>query len=246
MTIKHFHIRKKAIPARFHRQRREVCFVPEKKSGDGHEKPVFIPWESLRVWVFETRGATQYGVQQQYGMGIGYVLPGTDKWVKTEFMTPALPLALAEWEALRGYMEYEVNSLDEIQSPLAIREEGDPPWEGAHTIRNARRRLHRRRRDGEVGWFYTLGWYLYHLLTFWTLPGYLAEWTTRLVRRSGTKALPPEMVEWSKPLPKEQWAKPSDELVRLSEEARRLRNADPLRPIEEVFAEVYRRQGIEA
>jgi hypothetical protein len=246
LTLKHFNIRKKAIPARFHRQRREVCFVPEKKSGDGHEKPVFIPWESLRVWVFETRGATQYGVQQQYGMGIGYVLPGTDKWVKTEFMTPALPLALAEWEALRGYMEYEINSLDEIQSPLAIREEGDPPWEGAHTIRNAHRRLHRRRRDGEVGWLYTLGWYLYHLLTFWTLPGYLAEWTTRLVRRSGTKALPPEMVEWSKPLPKEQWAKPSDELIRLSEEARRLRNADPQRPIEDVFAEAYKRQGLEA
>lgn len=158
--------RKKVIPTRFHRQRREVCFVPESKNGNGYETPVFVPWESLRVWAFETRGATQYGVQQQYGMGIGYVLPGTDKWVKTEFMTPALPLALAEWEALRSYMEYEVNSLDEIQSLLAIREEGDPPWEGAHTIRNAHRRLHRRRRDGEVGWFYTLGWYLYHLPDF--------------------------------------------------------------------------------
>ncbi|WP_447926877.1 hypothetical protein [Vreelandella sp. EE27] len=237
--------RKKVIPTRFHRQRREVCFVPESKNGDGYEAPVFVPWESLRVWVFETRGATQYGVQQQYGMGIGYVLPGTDKWVKTEFMTPALPLALAEWEALRGYMEYEINSLDEVQSPLAIRGEGDPPWEGAHTIRNACRRLHRRRRNGEVGWFYTLGWYLYHLLTFWTLPGYLAECETWLLRRSGKKTLPAEMVEWSKPLPEEQWAKPSDELIRLSEEARRIRNADLQRPIEEVFAETYRRQGLE-
>ncbi len=241
VTIKHVHLRKKAIPTRFHRQRREVCFVPEKKRGDGHEKPVFIPWESLRVWIFETRGATQYGVQQQYGMGIGYVLPGTDQWVKTEFMTSGLPLALAEWEALRGYMEYEINSLDEIQSPLAIREEGDPPWEGSHTIRNARCRLHRRRRNREVGWFYTLGWYLYHLLTFWTLPGYLAEWTNRLVRRSGTKALPPEMVEWSKPLPEEQWAKPSKELISLSKEVWRIRKADPQRPIEEVFTDAYKR-----
>ncbi|OUE40371.1 hypothetical protein BZY95_14525 [Billgrantia desiderata SP1] len=244
VTIKAFIDRKKAIPVRFHRQRREVCFVPEKNNGDGYGSPVFVPWESLRAWVFETRGVTQYGVQQQYGMGIGYVLPGTDQWVKTEFMTPALPLALAEWEALRGYMEYEINTLDEIQSPLSIREEGDPPWEGAHTIRNAHRRLHRRRRNGEVGWFYTLGWYLYHLLTFWTLPGYLAEWTTWLARRSGTKSLPPEMVEWSKPLPKEQWAKPSEELVRLSEEVRRIRQRDPQQSIEEVFAEAYRRQGV--
>ncbi|BBI53368.1 hypothetical protein HORIV_57890 [Vreelandella olivaria] len=60
------------------------------------------------------------------------------------------------------------------------------------------------------------------------------------------KSLPPEMVEWSKPLPKEQWAKPSDELVRLSEEVRRIRNADPQRLIEDVFAEAYRRQGLEA
>ncbi|WP_234278139.1 hypothetical protein [Billgrantia desiderata] len=236
--------RKKVIPTRFHRQRREVCFVPEKKNGEGYEAPVFVPWESLRVWIFETRGVTQYGVQQQYGMGIGYVLPGTDQWVKTEFMTPALPLALAEWEALRGYMEYEINSLDEIQSPLSIREKGDPPWEGAHTIRNAHRRLHRRRSNGEVGWFYTLGWYLYHLLTFWTLPGYLAELETWLLRRSGTKSLPPEMVEWSKPLSKEQWAKPSEELVRLSEEVRRIRQRDPQQSIEEVFAEAYRRQGV--
>lgn len=238
--------RKKVIPTRFHRQRREVCFVPEKKSGDGYEAPVFVPWESLRVWVFETRGATQYGVHQQYGMGIGYVLPGTDKWVKTEFMTAALPLALAEWEALRSYMEYEVNSLDEIQSPLAIREEGDPPWEGAHTIRNAHHRLHRRRRNGEVGWLYTLGWYLYHLLTFWTLPGYLAEFETWLLRRSGKKSLPLEMVEWSKPLPEEQWVKPSEEMTRLSAEVRRTRQKDPDLPIEKVFAEAYRRQGLEA
>ncbi|WP_447894178.1 hypothetical protein [Vreelandella sp. GE22] len=240
-TVEVYTKRKKVIPARFNRQRRAVCFVPESKDGNGYEAPVFVPWESLRVWVFETRGATQYGVQQQYGMGIGYVLPGTDQWVKTEFMTSGLPLALAEWEALRGYMEYEINSLDEIQSPLAIREEGDPPWEGAHTIRNACRRLHRRRRNGEVGWFYTLGWYLYHLLTFWTLPGYLAELETWLLRRSGKKTLPAEMVEWSKPLPEEQWAKPSDELVRLSEEARRIRKADPQRPIEEVFTDAYKR-----
>ncbi|WP_231613345.1 hypothetical protein [Halomonas sp. BC04] len=238
--------RRKVIPTRFHRQRREVCFVPEKKNGEGYEAPVFVPWESLRAWVFETRGVTQYGVQQQYGMGIGYVLPGTDQWVKTEFMTPALPLARAEWEALRGYMEYDVNTLDEIQSPLSIREEGDPPWEGAHTIRNAHRRLHQRRRNGEVGWFYTLGWYLYHLLTFWTLPGYLAELETWLLRRFGTKSLPPEIVEWSKPLPKEQWAKPSEELVRMSAEVNQLRQRDPHRPIEEIFAEVYRNQGVVA
>ncbi len=60
------------------------------------------------------------------------------------------------------------------------------------------------------------------------------------------KLLPPEMIEWSKPLPEEQWAKPSDELVRLSKEVKRIREQDPALPIEMVFADAYRRQGITA
>ena len=54
------------------------------------------------------------------------------------------------------------------------------------------------------------------------------------------------MVEWSKPLPEEQWAKPSAELLRLSEEVRTIREQDPALSIERVFTEAYRRQGIEA
>ena len=57
----------------------------------------------------------------------------------------------------------------EIQDPLDLQGPDDPPWEGVHVFRNAKARLHQRRRAGEVGWFHTLGWYLYHLMTFWTL-----------------------------------------------------------------------------
>ncbi|BBI53366.1 hypothetical protein HORIV_57870 [Vreelandella olivaria] len=57
------------------------------------------------------------------------------------------------------------------------------------------------------------------------------------------KSLPPEVVEWSKPLPKEQWAKPSKELVPLSEEVRRIREQNPALSIEVVFSEAYKRQG---
>ncbi|MGF6207838.1 hypothetical protein [Pseudomonas frederiksbergensis] len=53
------------IPTRFNRQRREVCFMPT-----GAETPVFVPWESLSAWVVQARGATQYGVRRQYGMGM--------------------------------------------------------------------------------------------------------------------------------------------------------------------------------
>ncbi|MBD3895972.1 hypothetical protein IEI94_08930 [Halomonas sp. ML-15] len=54
------------------------------------------------------------------------------------------------------------------------------------------------------------------------------------------------MEEWSKPLPKEQWAKPSEELVRLSAEVRRLREENPHRAIDQIFGEAYRNQGVVA
>ncbi|MCL1482584.1 MAG: hypothetical protein MH213_15570 [Marinobacter sp.] len=60
--------------------------------------------------------------------------------------------------------------------------------------------------------FYLIGWYLYHLMTFWTIPNRLVEWEVKKIKRMSQKTLPKAMSEWSEPLPEEQWAKPSDEL----------------------------------
>ncbi len=232
---------KKSIPVRFNRQRREVCFTLT-----GTQEAVYVPWESLMAWVVEARGATQYGVQQQYGMGVGYAHPETGQWLKLEYMTAGLPLAISNWEAIRAYMEYEVHSLHEIQDPHLPRGKDDPPWEGVHTLRNARRRMRERRAKGEVGPIFTLFWYAYHVIELWNLPGYLTEWEAKRLMKSRPKLRPAEVEEWSKPLPEEQWAKPSETLVRLSNEVRRIRERDPQRRIEEVFAEAYRLEGIEA
>ncbi|MGO3532468.1 MAG: hypothetical protein ACTJE4_10690, partial [Pseudomonas helleri] len=48
------------------------------------------------------------------------------------------------------------------------------------------------------------------------------------------------MREWSEPLPPEQWAKPSAELLRLSAKVKALVKRSPRKPITEVFAEAYR------
>ncbi|WP_244911129.1 hypothetical protein [Halomonas heilongjiangensis] len=239
----------KAVPIRFHRQRREVCFiVKEQRLGHEVEEPVIVPWESLMAWAVEGYGATQYGTTQQYGLGIGYAHPETGKWLKTEGRMAGMALSLGEWEVLRAYMEHELHSLDEVQDPLGLREPGDPPYLGVHTIRNAQRKLHESLRESPSLWryFYAAGWYFYHALTLWTLPGYLAEREHKAIQRQQSQQRLPEVEEWSKPLPKEQWAKPSEELVRLSAEVRRLREETPHRSIEEIFAEAYRRQGVEA
>jgi len=223
----------KIVPTRFNRQRREVCFVPR-----GHQEPIFVPWEELVAWVTEARGVTEYGVQRQYGFGVGFLHPQTGEKYTLEFQTYGLPQAISNWEAIRAYMEYEVHTLKEIQDPLDLQGPDDPPWEGVHVFRNARARLHQRRRAGEVGWFHTLGWYLYHLMTFWTIPNRLVEWEVRKIKRMSRKTLPRAMVEWSEPLPEEQWARPSEELKRQSKRALELQKSDPQRPVTEVFARV--------
>ncbi|WP_298450325.1 hypothetical protein [uncultured Marinobacter sp.] len=73
---------KSVIPTRFNRQRREVCFVPE-----GGGTPIFVPWEELVAWITEAQGFTEYGIQRQYGFGVGFFHPDTGKKHTLEFET---------------------------------------------------------------------------------------------------------------------------------------------------------------
>jgi len=231
----HQHLKyKTVIPTRFNRQRREVCFVPK-----GHREPIFVPWEELVAWVTEAQGMTEYGVQRQYGFGVGFLHPQTGEKYTLEFQTYGLPQAISNWEAIRAYMEYEVHTLKEIQDQLDLQGPDDPPWEGVHVFSNARARLHQRRRAGEVGWFHTLGWYLYHLMTFWTLPNRLVEWEVKKIQKMNRRALPEAIQRWSEPLPENEWAKPSSTLKRLSQKVREKQRARPGRLAKEVVAEGY-------
>ncbi|WP_081997857.1 hypothetical protein [Pseudomonas sp. 11/12A] len=235
LAVWHHNHKKRATltPTRFNRQRREVCFMPS-----GATEPVFVPWESLSAWVIEAQGATQYGIHRQYGMGIGYHHGET--LTSLEFQCAGLPLAISHWEAIRGYMEYEVNDLKSIQDLQDLQGPDDPPHEGLHTFRNARARMHQQIRDGSRSRTSGFFWYLYHVMTLWTIPNRLVEWEVRRLEEIGKQALPDAMREWSEPLPQEQWAKPSEELLQLSEQVRQLQKREPRRPITEIFAEVQR------
>jgi len=90
----------------------------------GAEVPLFVPWESLSAWVVQAQGATQYGVTRQYGMGMGFHHEG--ELVRVEFMCGGMQLAIAHWEAVRAYMEYEVHDLKNIQDPMDLQGPDDP------------------------------------------------------------------------------------------------------------------------
>ncbi|MDI3274437.1 hypothetical protein [Pseudomonas sp. AL03] len=233
-TWLHYHNKRAAIiPTRFNRQRREVCFMPENAT-----EPLFVPWESLSAWVIEAQGSTQYGIHRQYGMGIGFQHGET--LTSVEFPCFGLSLAISHWEAIRGYMEYEIHDLKSIQDPLDLQGPNDPPHEGLHTFHNARARMHQQIRDGQRGRVSGFFWYLYHVMTLWTIPNHLTEWEVRRLQKMAPHALPEVMRQWSAPLSKEQWAKPSEELLRLSDQVRALHKRQPRRPITEIFAEVQR------
>ena len=227
-------------PPRFNRQRREVCFVPE-----GGSKAYIVPWESLSVWTTEAQGVTQYGVQRQYALGIGFHDTASGRDYVLEYPYPAIPLAISAWEAIRAYMEYEVHSLEEIHGKDELHEPGDPPYEGLHTFRNARRRLHRRYCEGEVGLWMIFGWYLYHVMTLWTLPAFIAQREALWLQRRPQTAIPKKIAEWSEPLPKDQWAKPSELLKRQSAAVKRIWSKKQQAPIASVFAQARQEVGDE-
>lgn len=233
----------KIVPTRFNRQRREVCFVPE-----GHSEPIYVPWEELEAWVVEAQGISEYGVRRQYGFGIGFRHPDTGEQFNLEFETHGLPLSISNWEALRAYMEYEVHTLEEIQPHGELMASDEPqapgagPEEGVEFFHNARRNLHVRRKAGKVGWIYVFFWYLYHLMTFWTIPNRLVVWENSKMRRLSQKALPESMEEWSQPLPENEWAQPSDDLKELSAQVQQRLKANPAQSVTAIFADINAQQ----
>lgn len=238
----HFHFKfREDVPTRFHRQRREVAFSP-----GGGQPPIIVPWESVAAWVTQAQGATQYGVQRQYGLGLGFIDPETGQQHFLELPQPGMPLAMGLWESVRAYMEYEVHTREEIQDPHGLHCPGDPPYEGVHTFHHARRRLHRRYREGEIGLFKVTMWYLWHILDLWTIPFHLAEWEIRAIQKAERKTLPASLDAWSQPLPESEWAQPSEELKQLSAKVRALHKQNPQRPITAIFAEVYETEKLTA
>ena len=100
--------------------------------------------------------------------------------------------------------------------------------------------MHQQIRDGSRNRVSGFFWYLYHVMTLWTIPNHLTEWEIRRINAMGQKMLPDVMQRWSEPLPKDQWAKPSEDLLRMSEQVRRLHKRQPGRAITQIFAEVQR------
>ena len=189
-------------PVRFNRQRREVAYVPKKG-----QPPLIVPWEEVIACVTVGSVVTEYAVMPSASLMIGLRDSSSGAVAWLTIPTGHLSLAVSEWEALRVYMEEGPEAVPVTLLTDEEFQEGTVAY--FHMCREVYREMH--------AWpVYAFGFLTIQFCSGWTLPCRLAQW----VGNQPKAAFPDSIVEWSKPIPAEQHAQPSPELLQQSAEVR--------------------------
>ncbi|MDU8430015.1 hypothetical protein RYA99_15675 [Pseudomonas syringae pv. actinidifoliorum] len=181
-------------PVRFNRQRREVCV--RRDNGEYW----IVPWESVTAAATQCSSISQAGRVTTGLLFIGFENPDPEasednKHFSMGFNCGGGETAMALWECMRSYIEIGPEAVPESRI-------GAMPYEKTQ-IGSIVTSL----RKGDV--FDVL-----HGLFFVTILGtYLAEKLQNLKLSPPPDLEYPNIIEWSKPLPREQWATPSPELL---------------------------------
>ena len=193
------------LPLRFNRQRREVC-VPRE---DGEYW--IVPWESVTAAAVQHSTVSQGGRMEMGLLFIGFDNPDPDAQEGNQHFSLGFncgggTTAMALWECMRSYMEV---------GPQALPEAND--FEGARARLKGRNvfwgeccnYMDGIREYAVTGRMHKALWLVFALFVFGAPLAFMLQ-TWKL---SPPPDLPyPEISEWSKPLPPEQWAKRSPEL----------------------------------
>ncbi|WP_025110185.1 DUF6708 domain-containing protein [Pseudomonas sp. H1h] len=181
------------LPIRFNRQRREVC-VPR----DNGEYWI-VPWETVTAAATQQSSVSQAGKATMGLLVIGFENPDPhatedNKHFSLGFNCGGGTTAMALWECTRSYMEIGPEAVPESRVGIAPYEETQI---GSLIV------------DLRKGEILSVLWGVF-CITF--LGTYLAE-KLQDWKLSHPPELPyPDITEWSKPIPPEEWAKRSPEL----------------------------------
>ncbi|WP_339437861.1 hypothetical protein [Pseudomonas sp. EA_15y_Pfl1_P104] len=186
------------LPVRFNRQRREVC-VPRE---DGEYW--IVPWESVTAAATQQSSVSQAGKATMGLLIIGFDNP--DPQAKEDnkhfwfgFNCGGGTTAMALWECMRSYMEIGPDAVED-QTARFDRSKGIWATYLDDLIKAAKLR----------GWLITALWEGFcGIFIFNTL---LIDVLERWKLNPPPDLLYPDIIEWSRPLPPEQWAKRSPEL----------------------------------
>ncbi|MCY0108138.1 hypothetical protein NQF78_07440 [Pseudomonas monsensis] len=186
------------LPIRFNRQRREVC-VPR----DNGEYWI-VPWETVTAAATQQSSVSQAGKATMGLLVIGFENPDPqatedNKHFSLGFNCGGGTTAMALWECMRSYMEIGPEAVED-QTARFDRSKGIWATYLDDLIKAAKLR----------GWFVTVLWegfcgiFIFNTL----LIDVLERW-----KLNPPPDLPyPDIIEWSKPLPADDWAKRSAEL----------------------------------
>ena len=181
------------LPVRFNRQRREVC-VPRE---DGEYW--IVPWESVTAAATQQSSVSQAGKATMGLLIIGFENPDPqakddNKHFSFGFNCGGGTTAMALWECTRSYMEIGPDAVPDSRVGIA-------PYEktqiGSLII------------DLRKGDLIGVVWGIFCITILGT---YFAEKLQNLKLSYPPDLLYPDIIEWSRPLPPEQWAKRSPEL----------------------------------
>jgi hypothetical protein len=186
------------LPIRFNRQRREVC-VPRE---DGEYW--IVPWESVTAIATQQSSVSQGGKVSMGLLVIGFDNPDPqakddNRHFSVGFNCGGGTTAMALWECVRSYMEIGPDAVEDNTARF-YRPKGIWATYIDDLVKAAQLR----------GWFITALWegfcgiFIFNTL----LIDVLERW-----KLNPPPDLPfPDIIEWSKPLPPEQWAQRSPEL----------------------------------
>ncbi|RDH41921.1 hypothetical protein [Zooshikella ganghwensis] len=198
VVIGHIQHGKENMQTRFNRQRREVAWVDNKKQLH------LVPWESFKAWVStaSTVGDSVAYRSALFGMGP----PAYDDphgFIGVWRMPCGVELSgIMQWECIRSFMELGPDHIPDVDMS-----QRDP-------------KLHYQKRQAlriQGEW---KSW-IKHVIADWFMGRFWAFKFARLFERLESVEVCKDAIEWSKPLPEEQWAKPSAELVELEKKWRK-------------------------
>lgn len=191
-------------PIRFNRQRREVAYVAKRG-----QAPRIVPWESVIACISSSTAITKYGNQQKDALMVCLCDPKDGQVVWLTIASYNAACAISEWEAIRVYMEEGPDNRPKYFDFGDMEAE-----EGTVEYFHLCRRTYRK----DNGYLmYLFGFVFLQALGGWTLPCHITAWIQRLPRTG----FPKSILEWSKPLPEDQWQQPSAALVEQSKEVQK-------------------------
>ena len=187
-------------PIRFNRQRREVCITEP----DGSYW--FVPWERVHAiapsaFSLNTGGASKHGSLLLWfplkGQEHEDYAPDKQGWVLMVNTGGGIS-SMAQWECIRSFMEVGESAVPE---PSIVRNREMTLWQSfTHDFMLAVK---------SRGWVLAILWEGLGSIVFNV---FLFEYFLRKKLCHIPDLISPEAIEWSKPLPPEQWSKRSPEL----------------------------------